>query len=266
MILKILAPIVIFIIALIQSIYADQINEKKWLKFSLIGLLLASLIIGLIILVTDDNSSKEFSRQQKNNIDSLRIENSLLSNKLDSLHKTINQGMRDRSEQEIQMTNKVNELNNKLEPFVNLALTKYPAYDLQTALNKLALDIESAKQLAQPPTLVATGKEIKKVSDGITLLLQFSPSKNESLGIIEFYADIEANNTSKILDFSPSLIGGAFSSGKDSKKISSDRKSARLIYSLIGSGKPTFELKVSKPTIVKITGNYLPNPIALEIK
>lgn len=266
MILKIIAPIVIFIIALIQSIFSDHINKKKWLKFTLIGLLLSSLIIGIFILKIDDNSSKELARQQKDNIDSLRIENSILSNKLDSLHAAIDQGMQDRSTQEIEMNKKVNELNNKLEPFVNIALNKYPTYDLQSALSKLAEDVANTKRLAEPPSLIPSGKEINKDDKGITLLLQFKPSKNESLGMIEFLAEIEPNNSSKILDFWPSLKGGAFSSGPDSKKISADGKTARLIYSIIGFGNPTFEFKVSKPTNVRISGNYLAQPITLRVE
>ena len=82
--------------------------------------------------------------------------------------------------------------------------------------------------------------------------------------MIEFHAEIEKNDSSKILDFWPK--GGAFSSGKDSKKISSNGKTARLIYSIIGAGKPTFEFKVSKPTNVRFTGNYLPKPIVLRIE
>ncbi len=50
MILKYLALIVIFLIAILQGIFADKINEKKWSKGTLIGLLIASLFIGLFIL------------------------------------------------------------------------------------------------------------------------------------------------------------------------------------------------------------------------
>jgi len=266
MILKILAPFIIFAIALIQSIYSNQINKKKWLKFALIGLLISSLIVGIFVIKIDDDSAKRISKEQKNSIDSLRIENSLLGSKIDSLYNALNRGMQDRSAQEMEMEKKVNELNKKLEPFVNLALTKYPAYDMQTALNKIALDIENAKQLAKPPILNATAKEINRDKDGITLLLQFTPSKNQSLGMIEFIAELETNNSSKIVEFWPSTKGGAFSSGKDSKKISSDGKSARLIYSLISAGKPTFELKVTKSTMVRISGNYLVEPIIIEIE
>jgi hypothetical protein len=266
MFLKILAPLVVLIIALIQSIYSDQINNKKWLKTTLVGLLLFSFIIGLFILNIDDNDSKKLSQKQKNNIDSLRIENSFLSIKLDSLHSTIEQGIQNRSKQEIEMLKKVNELNNKLEPFVNIALRKYPTIDKNSALNKLAQDVAITKKLAEPPSLILSGKEINKDKNSTSIILQFKPSKNETLGLIEFHAEIEKNSSSKILDFWPDTKGGAFSSGKDSKKISSNGKTARLIYSLIGAGNPAFELKVSKSTVVKISGNYLLKPITLKIE
>lgn len=265
MILKFIAPILLFLIGIIQGIFPAKINEKKWLKVTLIGLLLVSLIYGIFnIKINDDNAAK-ISREQKNDIDSLKIQNSLLSSKLDGLHKAISLNMKDRSIQENEMNKKVNELNEKLEPFVKIALTKYPAYDLQSALNKLAKDIESTKKLAAPPILVPSGEKVSRGNKGITLLLQFKSTKNQSLGLIKFYANI-INSTAKILDFWPSLKGGAFSSGPDSKKISSDGKTARLIYSLIGAGNPTFKLTVSKATYVKITGNYLHKPVILRIE
>lgn len=266
MILKYLALIVIFLIAILQRIFADKRKEKKRLKFILIGLLLASLIAGLVNLKIDNDNAIKVSRQQKNNIDSLKIQNSLLNSKLDSLHKTLNIGMEDRSIQETEINKKVNELNKKLEPFVKIALTKYPAYDLQSALNKLAQDIENTKRLAEPPMLIPYAKEISRDDKGITLLLQFKSTKNRPLSQIKFYAEILYNSTSKILNFWPSIKGGAFDSGRDSKKISSNGETARLIYSLIGAGNPTIELKVSKETFVKITGNYLSQPVILRIK
>jgi hypothetical protein len=267
MFLKILAPLVVLLIALIQSIYSDQIDKKKSLKYTINGLLIFSFIIGLFILNKDNNDSNELAKKQKNNIDSLRIENSLLSIKLDSLHSTIENGIQNRGKQEIEMLKKINELNNKLEPFISIALRKYPTKDKNSALNKLAKDIAITKKLAEPPSLILSGREIQKDNDDSkSLILQFTPSKNETLGLIEFYAEIENNSSSKILDFWPDTKGGTFSSGKDSKKINPDGKTARLIYSLIGAGRPTFKLKVSKSTNVKISGNYLTKPLTLRIE
>ena len=50
------------------------------------------------------------------------------------------------------------------------------------------------------------------------------------------------------------------------KKIETNGKVARLTYSLIGAGNPTFEIKVSKATIVRITGNYLSEPFIIKIE
>ena len=266
MIIKFIALIILFVIAILQGIFTDHINKNKWLKISLIILLLSSLIVGLVVMRIDESNSNKISEQQKGSIDSLRIENATLISKLDSLYKALNEGMKNRSLQEIQMSQKVNELNSKLEPFVKIALTKYPAYDIQSALNSLANDIENTKRLAEPPKLIPSAKEITKNDGGLTLLLQFKSNKNEPLGMITFYADIENNNSSKILEFHPSVKGGAFSSGPDSEKIEPNGKSGRLIYSLIGVGNPTFEIKVSKATNIKITSNYLTEPFIIKIE
>ncbi|PKQ64776.1 hypothetical protein BZG01_13940 [Labilibaculum manganireducens] len=266
MILKLLAPIILFAIAILQGLFAEKINKIKWLKITLICLLLGSLTVGLIIISLDEKNANNFSKQQKDNIDSLRIENAQLKNNLDSLHRALTKGMDDRSLQEIELNKKVSELNIKLEPFVKLALTKYPAYDLQSALNKIAQDIENAKKLAEPPILIPNAQEISRDKTGLNMLLQFKLSKNQSLGQIIFYAEIEDGSTAKIVEFWPSTKGGAFNSGPDSKMIAPDGKSSRLIYSLIGAGNPTFDLKVTKAVTVRITSNYLPEPFITKIE
>jgi len=266
MILKLLAPIILFAIAILQGLFSEKINKIKWLRITLICLLLGSLIVGLIIITIDEKNANDFSKQQKDNIDSLRIENAQLKNNLDSLHSALTKGMDDRNLQEIELNKKVNELNIKLEPFVKLALTKYPAYDLQSALNKIAQDIENAKKLAEPPILIPSSREISRDKTGLNMLLKFKLSKNQSLGQIIFYAEIKDGSTAKIVEFWPSKKGGAFDYGPDSKMITPDGKTGRLIYSILGAGNPTFDLKVTKAVTVRITSNYLPKPYITKIE
>jgi hypothetical protein len=129
------------------------------------------------------------------------------------------------------------------------------------AINK---QIEATAALAIPPTLTLTGKDTEVLTSGYKITLQFTPSKNEPLGSIVFVASIDDHSGAKILNFWPSIKGGAFSSGDDSKKISADGKSAQLSYSLISMGRPTFDLTLTKKARIRIEGNYFKNPIVVD--
>ena len=71
------------------------------------------------------------------------------------------------------------------------------------------------------------------------------------------------DSSAKIIDFWPQ---GAFTHGKDSKKISEDGKQARLIYALIGFAYPKVELKISDTSKVVISGSHDLEPFTLDVK
>ena len=118
----------------------------------------------------------------------------------------------------------------------------------------------------KPNKITLFSKNIEKTELDYTVLLRFKPLKNAPLGLLIFVARLPVRSNAKILDFWPTTGGGAFQSGKDSKKISEDGYTARLTYSLIGYGYPTVELKVSGSTSVQVEGNYGLEPFVIEIK
>jgi len=123
--------------------------------------------------------------------------------------------------------------------------------------------IEDARNLASPPTLELTDIQNNIVENGHKITLQFTPSKNEPLGSIVFDVTIVADSETRVLDFWPSIEGGAFSSGPSSKKIQDDGRQARLQYSLVSVGRPTFDLTLSGEARIKVEGNYLKKAIIL---
>ncbi|HUT54840.1 MAG TPA: hypothetical protein VM658_15720 [bacterium] len=175
-------------------------------------------------------------------------------------------------------TAEIQRLETLLTPFRTIALERYSLPEVQ-ALGKLAEqigvlqemdrqksdkisqlenEIGQMKPLAEPCKLVLHSKSIDKVKEGYRVTLIFRPTKNESLGLLDFQAVLSpVNNSVRILDFWPTKVKGSppFTSGKDSKKIADDGKSARLIYSLIGFGYPSVDLVLSGPTKVQIQGN-----------
>lgn len=129
---------------------------------------------------------------------------------------------------------------------------------------QLESKITETIKLAGPPTLALSGRDMENVDVGYRITLQFTPSKNEPLGTIMFLATVVDDSDIRILDFWPSIKGGAFSTGKDSKKIREDGKQARLTYSLMSAGRPTFDLTLSGPGRLRIEGNYLSDAILVE--
>ncbi len=126
---------------------------------------------------------------------------------------------------------------------------------LEEHQRKLKQEVEGVNKKAEPNKISFLSKEIEKTDSVYKATLRFQPSKNEPLGQLVFIARLPKESNAKIIDFWPTLGGGAFQSGKDSKKISEDGQVARLIYSLMGPGYPTIELTVSEPTSILIEGN-----------
>jgi len=144
-------------------------------------------------------------------------------------------------------------------------VAKSEARDVITnQINPIVEDFRAQIEKVKPPTLSLSGRKIRKLESGYKITLQFTPSKNEPLGIIIFQASIYDDSDVQIVDFWPS--GGAFSSGKDSKKIASDGKKARLAYSLLSVGRPKFDLTVSGKARIRIEGNYLENAIIFSLE
>jgi hypothetical protein len=131
--------------------------------------------------------------------------------------------------------------------------------------NKIAEEkIETIKELAAPPSLSVYEIDITNKDNVYEAVMTFSSSKNEPLGQLEFYAAIQDESNSKIIDFWPA--NPTFLSGKDSKKIEANGKHARLIYQLMGAGYPSIRLKTSGTAIVEIQGNHDLEKFQIEIK
>lgn len=180
----------------------------------------------------------------------------------------------------------IQRLETLLTPFRTIALERYTAPEAE-ALSKLAEQInqlqsndelksqrirELESQLritaekAAPPTLSLYSKNVESKARGLICTVHFTSSKNTSLGAIQFIVNLPTNSEAIIKNIWPSTKGGAFETGSDSKLISDDGKSARLIYHLMSAVHPVIEITLSGPSMVSISGNYLPNPEIIEVR
>ena len=115
------------------------------------------------------------------------------------------------------------------------------------------------EEVAGPPILSLSSKEINQTGSGYVALLKFEPSKNQALREISFVAKIVDGSRAKIINFSPVGI-----SMDVLKKIAPDGKEAQLTYTITG-GYPKLKLETSDTGKVMLSGSHIAKPIILEI-
>jgi hypothetical protein len=183
-------------------------------------------------------------------------------------------------------TAEIQRLETLLAPFRTIALERYTGPENE-ALTKLASQIQTLQSLdtektrkiealqaelnktseqARPPTLSLISHDTLTNGEARVATLRFEPSKNQPLGQLRFVVDLPIGTSVRITDFWPTFAGGAFQSGDGSKIIAPKGTSALLRYSLLSVGYPTMELKLSGPSQVRISGEYITEPIILDIK
>lgn len=136
-----------------------------------------------------------------------------------------------------------------------------------TESEQLKKDLAEARALAAPPKLVSPQYQVVAGTTGaLVATIQFTPSKNEVLGLLEFGATIHGPPDAMITRIWPTGHGGAFTSGAQSAQIADGGRSATLRYALIGPGKPTFEVEVTAPCLLLLDGNHLDTPVSLPVQ
>lgn len=258
LILKLLAPIIVFAIALLKEFWPEKIKSNdRWKQVFLVVMAVGALVSIVVIIHDDSKTNKEKFEQQARYQDlQVKFDNIITLSK--------NQDVRS-DERGKFLQERIMELSTKLEPFIKLAVAKYPQQNVDEGLELLRKEIAETKEMAKPNSISLSGSKTEVVDGGYKVLLQFKPSKNIPLGLLEFSAILPKSSHAKITQLWPTLDGGAFQSG-NSPDISSDGKSAKVAYSLIGAGLPTIELRVTAPTRVTINGNNGLVPFSFEIK
>jgi hypothetical protein len=248
MVLKLLASLIILLIAIVELLWSRKISQNKLVGHSLFCLLLLCLIFIFFTVISDDNRTTA-------NMNTLIGKNDTLTLRLDSLMKLSNEYERNSGNGDRVLHSKTKELNDKLGPFISLAVKKYPYMKIEDALERLQKEIIKDRQLVHPNAIFFEKKEITQILGGYSLKLFFSSTKNQALGLIAIKVSILGISSSKILDICPSLEGGRFSTAKDSKLILTSGKEARLTYSLMGMGRPVIEIRLSSKCMLHVEGN-----------
>ena len=141
--------------------------------------------------------------------------------------------------------------------FANLGIRIYFIHNSHV----LKRELQEAKDVAKPPTLSPSVKQIDRTNYGYKVLLQFAPSKNEPLGALSFSVNVLEPSSAKVV----AIARRNLTTG-DQKKISADGRHATISFSLLGVQRPVIELQLSEACIVGIEGSHLARSFTLEVK
>ena len=249
LILKIITYLSAFCAAIGQYIldYVISDRESQIYKRTRVGLfvmLVLSLLASIGLLVKEDMTSNSLNKQV------VELRAFIVSKDNDSVGRE-QKAQTDRDKLLIEL----NSLNNKMEPFINLARAKYPRADDNNALKNLLKEFNDLKAIAGPNVIKFQDYSVKKENNNYVVKVRFMPEKNIPLGIISVVVQVPDKSGSKIINIWPNIEGGAFGTGKDSKFISPNGEAARIAYSLLGAGIPTIDITITMLVPLKIYGN-----------
>lgn len=143
-------------------------------------------------------------------------------------------------------------------------MKKLPLLDEQrkAEIATLRKELAAAKSLAQPAALTLYKSNFECDGTNHQATLQFIPTKNERLNLIEFTVDVVEPREATLIGieclFDPN-IGFSFSRSEDARR-------GTCSFTLLGSGYPTIRIVVSQRCIIRVSGNYITEPLTLQLK
>jgi len=190
MILKLIASVLIFVIALVERFYNKEVSKRKKVKRIFLTLLILSLLFSVVIIIIDDV-------ENKNKHDYVVQRNDKLKTQIDSLIRITQTSENNATDRDIILQSKINELNDKLEPFVKLAIKKYPNMKIEDALSKLQLDLIETKKLATRDIYKSLSSNLKESL--ITSLSDYVKNQ-KSIPVIKFYVQQGNQNRYQVVN------------------------------------------------------------------
>ena len=166
--LKILSPISIFGVFILNLIIDHYWRDKRTKRYkltrkALIIVMILFTIVSVILIVESDSDLNELHKKidpfieiAQNKFPNKNIDNALkkLPNEFNMLNAKLMEAKNERANLKVE----INSLESKLDPFIKLALNKYPNISIEEALEKLAGEIEILKK--QSAELAKADKQI----------------------------------------------------------------------------------------------------------
>ncbi len=150
----------------------------------------------------------------------------------------------------------------KLEPFVEVAKSRFPQLETEAALQRLREELDEVRRLAEPPEMRLESHTVRSLEQGHFVLIKFSRSKDVPLGSLQFAVALPVDTAARILELKPAVQ----LSMNVRSRISEDGKAGRLEFALPGSEDPAIKLLLSGAAPVRVEGNHNLQPFVIDVK
>lgn len=232
--------IFIFLISLAQYLLDYVLIDKKALRYKLTRIFL------LVVMVVGIGGSALLQYSEERKKGKLTEEISILRFQNDSLIALINLT----HSEVLLLQNRVQDFNSKLDPFIQIATSKYPHLSFEKALEMLSREITEVKEIAKPNTISYSRGDIKKTEKGYDVFVWCKLSKDQPIGALSFTINLPPKSNVDILDISPAGMA------MDVRvEISENKKAAMLSFLPATTGHPGITISLSDKEDFKIEGN-----------
>ncbi len=140
------------------------------------------------------------------------------------------------------------------------------AADARLETERIKERLAVTAKLAEPTKLTFLSAVRNTEGTELCETVFFRASKNESMGQLDFNIIILGDTNVTISKLWPSLKAGAFQTGDHSFQRAKNGKSGTLSYIPLGAGIAAFDITLSGPAVVRITGNRLHEPCDVKIE
>lgn len=242
--LKLGVLLVISLIGVLQFvldyIYSDRRTERrKKTKVILFVLMIIFLGGSAAIYVWEGQNATELMTE----VSGLRLQN-------DSLILLYHNNQEDAHKNRTSLLARIDTLETKLDPFIQIATSKYPHLSFEKALEMLSQEITKVKEIAKPNTISYSRGEIKKTEKGYDVFVWCKLSKDQPIGALSFTINLPPKSNVDILDISPAGMA------MDVRvEISVNKKAAMLCFLPATTGHPGIRISLSDKEDFKIEGN-----------
>ena len=128
---------------------------------------------------------------------------------------------------------------------------------------KIKEKLTATAKLAEPTKLVI--EQVIRNGD-FDVLVVFKASKNDSLGNLSFKIAILDSPSVTIVKATPSLKISAYSAGDSPFEKAANGRSGILRYAPMGAGHAGFDISLTGPAIIEVSGSRLDEPCRIQIQ
>jgi hypothetical protein len=200
-ILRILSPLLVLGVAFSQIVIDHIWHDKRTKKYRrtrsvLISILVIMTLFTMFIVYQSEKDNVDLKKSLKNIeqlVENLKSENITIAKQSEKLEF-------EAKNERASLEKKINSIEVKLEPFINVAKTTYPGINIDNALKKLLNDIDSLKEKTSGLENKLKPRNISE-TDLMRLIAMLKEGAGQKVKVEAAMGDAEAKKLAKVLRY-----------------------------------------------------------------